>query len=280
VVFILRGFIKGETFSFKADLVPAHIKRITERARIAKELEIARQVQQKLLPGEPPKIKGFEIEGICIPANEVGGDYYDFIRISDAKIGIAIGDVSGKGVPAAIYMTLTKGIIQSQVENKHRLSPEQVLIKTNHSLYKMMDTKSFVTMFYAVMDIKKKILDFARAGHNPLLYFHHSDDHVVLLKPQGIALGIEKGEVFQGIIKRGHIQLEKGDLIAFYTDGFTEAMNKNLEEYGEERLCQVIRQNKEKPARMIIDLVVRDVQEFVKEYPQHDDMTMVIVKVL
>jgi sigma-B regulation protein RsbU (phosphoserine phosphatase) len=280
VVFIVRGFIKGETFSFKADLVPAHIKRITERARIAKELEIARQVQQKLLPGESPKIKGFEIEGICIPANEVGGDYYDFIRISDTKIGIAIGDVSGKGVPAAIYMTLTKGIIQSQVENKYRLSPEQVLVKTNHSLYKMMDTKSFVTMFYAVMDIKKKTLDFARAGHNPLLYFHHSDNRVVLLKPQGIALGIEKGEVFQGIIKRGHIQLEKGDLIAFYTDGFTEAMNKNLEEYGEERLCQVIRQNREKSARMIIDLVIQDVQEFVKEYPQHDDMTMVIVKVL
>jgi sigma-B regulation protein RsbU (phosphoserine phosphatase) len=177
-------------------------------------------------------------------------------------------------------MTLTKGIIQSQVENKYRLSPEQVLVKTNHSLYKMMDTKSFVTMFYAVMDIKKKTLDFARAGHNPLLYFHHSDNRVVLLKPQGIALGIEKGEVFQGIIKRGHIQLEKGDLIAFYTDGFTEAMNKNLEEYGEERLCQVIRQNREKSARMIIDLVIGDVQEFVKEYPQHDDMTMVIVKVL
>jgi len=280
VMFIVRGFIKGETFSFKADLVPAHIKRITERARIAKELEIARQVQQKLLPGKPPKIKGFEIEGICIPANEVGGDYYDFIRISDAKIGIAIGDVSGKGVPAAIYMTLTKGIIQSQVENQVRLSPEQVLIKTNHSLYNMMDTKSFVTMFFAVVDIKKKTLDFARAGHNPLLYFHHSDDRVVLLKPQGIALGIEKGEVFQGIIKRGHIQLEKGDLIAFYTDGFTEAMNKNLDEYGEERLCQVIRQNKEKPARMIIDLVIEDVHRFVKEYPQHDDMTMVILKVL
>jgi sigma-B regulation protein RsbU (phosphoserine phosphatase) len=280
VVFIVWGFIKGETFSFKADLVPAHIKRITERARIAKELEIARQVQQKLLPGEPPKIKGFEIEGICIPANEVGGDYYDFIRISDAKIGIAIGDVSGKGVPAAIYMTLTKGIIQSQVENQYRLSPEQVLIKTNHSLYNMMDTKSFVTMFFAVVDINKKTLDFARAGHNPLIYFHHSDDRVVYLKPQGIALGIERGEVFQGIIKKGHIKMEKGDLIAFYTDGFSEAMNRNLEEYGEERLCQVIRQNKEKPARMIIDLVVQDVQHFVKEYPQHDDMTMVIVKVL
>jgi|GEM_PF-496159 len=280
VMFIVWGFIKGETFSFNADLVPAHIKRITERARIAKELEIARQVQQKLLPAKPPEIKGFDLDGICIPANEVGGDYYDFIRISDTKIGVVIGDVSGKGVPAAIYMTLTKGIIQSQVENQYRLSPEQVLIKTNHSLYNMMDTKSFVTMFFAVVDIKKKTLDFARAGHNPLIYFQHSDDRVVLLKPQGIALGIEKGEVFQGIIKKGHVKLEKGDLIAFYTDGFTEAMNNNLDEYGEERLCRVIRQNKEKPARMIIDMVIEDVRRFVKGYPQHDDMTMVIVKVL
>ncbi|UCH92812.1 MAG: PP2C family protein-serine/threonine phosphatase [Candidatus Aminicenantes bacterium] len=280
VVFIVWGFIKGEIFSFKADLIPAHIKRITERARIAKELEIARQVQQKLLPGKSPKIKGFEIEGICIPANEVGGDYYDFIRISDPKLGIIIGDVSGKGVPAAIYMTLTKGIIQSQIENKTRFSPEQVLIKTNHSLYNMMDKKSFVTMFFAVVDIKKKTLDFARAGHNPLLYFHRSDNQVISLKPQGIALGIERGDVFQGIIKKGHIQLEKDDLIVFYTDGFSEAMNKDLEEYGEKRLCRTIQQNKEKPARVIIDTVIKDVQQFVKGYPQHDDMTMVIVKVL
>jgi sigma-B regulation protein RsbU (phosphoserine phosphatase) len=195
-------------------------------------------------------------------------------------MGIVIGDVSGKGVPAAIYMTLTKGIIQAQVENQARFSPQQVLVRTNHSLYNMMDHKSFVTMFFAVVDFEKKTLDFARAGHNPLLYFHRSDNQVITLKPQGIALGIEKGDIFAGIIKGGHVKLENGDLIVFYTDGFSEAMNKDLEEYGEERLCRIIQHNKQKPAQAIIDTVVRDVQEFVKGYPQHDDMTMVIVKVL
>jgi sigma-B regulation protein RsbU (phosphoserine phosphatase) len=280
VFFIVRGFIRGEIFSYEADLVPAHIKRITERARIAKELEIARQVQQKLLPGKSPEIEGFEVEGVCIPANEVGGDYYDFIRIDEAKVGIVIGDVSGKGVPAAIYMTLTKGVLQSLVENKVRFSPEQVLIKTNRSLYNMMDHRSFVTMFFAVVDIKKKTLAFARAGHNPLLYFHRSNRQVITLRPQGIALGLEKGDIFQGTIKGGHIHLESGDIIVFYTDGFTEAMNRDLEEYGEEQLCQIIQHHQEKPARAIINAVIDDVRQFVNGYPQHDDMTMVVVKVL
>jgi len=278
-IFIVRGFIKGEIFSFEADLVPAHIKRITERARMAKELEIARQVQMQLLPGKSPEIKGFEIEGTCIPANEVGGDYYDFIKISDSKLGVVIGDVSGKGVPAAIYMTLTKGIIQSQVENENWYSPEQVLTRVNRSLYKIMDTKSFVTLFFGVIDTQKKTLSFSRAGHNPLLYFRRSDDRMITLKPEGIALGIEKGEIFNLVIKEECIELKKGDLIVFYTDGFTEAMNKELEEYGEKRLCRTILSSKDKPVSQIIDTVVADVHGFVKGYPQHDDMTMVVVKV-
>lgn len=277
VIFIVIGFIKKKIFSFEADLIPEHIKRITERARMAKELEIARQVQMQLLPEKCPDIKGFDIDGVCIPANEVGGDYYDFIQIDGSKLGIIIGDVSGKGVPAAIYMTLTKGIIQSQVESM--FSPEQVLTKVNRSLYMMMDNKSFVTMFFAVIDIKNKTLDFSRAGHNPLLYFRHSDNQIISLKPEGIALGIEKGDIFDGIIKGGHIDLKKGDLIVFYTDGFSEAMNKDLEEYGEERLCKVIQNNKHRRVDEIINRVIGNVQNFVKGYPQHDDMTMVIVKV-
>jgi phosphoserine phosphatase RsbU/P len=280
VFLMVRGFLRGEIFSYEADLVPAHIKRITERVRIAKELEIARQVQQKLLPGESPKIEGFEIEGVCIPANEVGGDYYDFFRVTETKMGIVIGDVSGKGVPAAIYMTLTKGVIQSLVENKTRFSPEQVMIKTNHSLYHMMDHRSFVTMLFAVVDIKRRTLVFARAGHNPLLYFQRGNNQVITLKPQGIALGLERGDVFEGTIKGGQIRLKSGDIIVFYTDGFSEAMNKDLEEYGERQLCRIIQQQNEKPARTIIDTVINDVRQFVKGYPQHDDMTMVVVKVL
>jgi hypothetical protein len=276
-VFIVRGFIKKKVFSFEADLTPGHIKRITERVRMAKELEIARRVQMNLLPAKSPDIEGLEVEGICIPAHEVGGDYYDFIPLEDSKLGVVIGDVSGKGVPAAIYMTLTKGVIQSQAE--HNLSPGEVLTRVNRSLYKMMDPRSFVTLFFAVIDSKADTITFSRAGHNPLFYFRYSENRILSLKPEGIALGIEKGEIFSQSIKEDHMQMEKDDLIVFYTDGFTEAMNKNLEEYGENRLQDIILRSKDKPVQQIIADIVDDVNLFVKGYPQHDDMTMVIVKV-
>lgn len=276
VFWVVLGLLNKTTFSYEADLMPEHIKRITERARMSKELEIARQVQMQLLPRKSPLFGGFEIEGTCMPANEVGGDYYDFIKIDESHLGIVIGDVSGKGVPAAIYMTLTKGIIQAQVEN--HISPQQVLTRVNRSLYAMMDHKHFVTLFFAVIDSTSSTLTFSRAGHNPLLYFRHRDNEVVILKPGGIALGIEKGAMFEMTIKTGSIHLEPNDLVVFYTDGFTEAMNKNLEEYGEKQMIQVIRNNKTKPVAEIIHSVIQDVQAFVKSYPQHDDMTMVIVK--
>jgi sigma-B regulation protein RsbU (phosphoserine phosphatase) len=276
VVAIVTGFIRKKKFAFEADLIPAHIRRITERARMSRELEIARQVQMRLLPGKSPEVEGFDIDGICIPANEVGGDYYDFIPIDGSKLGIVIGDVSGKGVPAAIYMTLTKGVIQSQAENQ--LSPKEVLTRVNRSLYSMMDHKSFVTLFFAVMDSRSRSLIFSRAGHNPMLYFPGSGGNVISLKPEGIALGIERGKIFDITIKTGEIKLAKDDLVVFYTDGITEAMNKKLEEYGEERLRAVIMENRNMTVKQIIGTVISDVGRFVDGYPQHDDMTMVIVK--
>lgn len=277
VILITGGFAGKHTFSFEADLTPQHIKRITERARMTRELEIARQVQMKLLPAKAPEIEGFEIEGTCIPALEVGGDYYDFIPLPDSRMGIVIGDVSGKGVPAAIYMTLTKGIIQSHTE--HRQSPGEVLTRVNRSLYKMMEKRSFVTLFYAIIDAAARTITFSRAGHNPLFYLRYSEQRILSLKPDGIALGIEKGEIFDQSIKEEQMNLEKGDVIVFYTDGFTEAMNKNLEEYGEARLCSIIMRSKDKPVHHIMKDIIDDVNRFVSGYAQHDDMTMVIVKV-
>lgn len=277
LIFMVRGFIKKEIFEYHPDTTPAHIKRITERERMAKELEIARQVQMRLLPKESPNIPGCDIAGICIPAKEVGGDYYDFIMMHERQVGIVIGDVSGKGVPAAIYMTLTKGIFQSHAEE--HISPRDVLVKVNGLMYRTIERGSFVSMFYAILDVKNLTLRYSRAGHNPAIYIQRSNGHFSMLEPEGIALGLEEGAVFTQVIREQEIKLKKGDLLIFYTDGFTEAMNKHLEEYGEERLLKVIKANEEKPAKEIIEAVCRDVQSFVKDYPQHDDMTMVVVKI-
>lgn len=276
LILIVIGFIKRDEFTFKMNLVPGHIQRIEERVRMSKELEIARQVQMRLLPKKSPHVPGFEISGVCIPAKETGGDYFDFIELGKSKLGIVIGDVSGKGVPAAIYMTLTKGIVQSHADDF--VSPMEVLVKVNDLLYKTIDRDSFVSLFYAVLEIEKKTIMYSRAGHNPVLYFRDRERKCDLLEPDGIALGLEKGDIFRKVIKEKEMKIEKGELLVFYTDGFTEALNKGGEEYGEDRLMNSIQRSLDKSVRDIHDAVLKDIKAFMKDTPQQDDMTMIFIK--
>ena len=248
-----------------------------ERERMGKELEIGHQVQMKLLPKESPKLSGFDISSICIPAKEVGGDFFDYIRFGKGKLGVAVGDVAGKGVPAAIYMTLTKGALQSYAGDG--IFPKDVLGKINSLMYQSIERGAFVSMCYAILDEKMSRILCSRAGHNPAIHYRVKEDRFTFIQPEGIALGLEKGDVFDRIIKDEEIQLNKGDLFIFYTDGFTDAMNKEREDYGEERLLDVIRRNKEIDAKSLIRAVCDDVQGFTEGYPQYDDMTMVVIKV-
>jgi len=248
-----------------------------ERERMARELEIAHQVQMSLLPKDSPVIPGYDIAGSCIPAEEVGGDYYDFIHLDNGNLGIAVADVSGKGMAAAIYMTLTKGVIQSQ--SGEMFSPKEVLTKINTLIYQSIERKAFVSMFYTILNPDRRQLICSRAGHNPAILFRNGDSGCTLIEPSGIALGLEKGDVFSDVIREQEIDLQKGDLLVFHTDGFTEAMNKHHVEYGEKRLVEIIRENKDKDSRTLIEAVNHDVRQFTEAYPQHDDMTMVSVRV-
>ncbi len=272
------GFIKQQSFEFSAELTPTHIRRISERERMTRELEIARTVQMSLLPKENPLAEGYDIAGVCLPALEVGGDYYDFFQLGDGKIGIAIGDVSGKGVPAAIYMTLTKGILQSHAGES--MSPKDVLHKLNRQMYQNIERNSFVSMFYAVLDMKKSKIRFSRAGHNPAILAQRSTNTSTMIQPKGIALGLEEGKQFSAYLEEHEIPLQSGDVLTFYTDGFTEATNEMGDEYDEHRLEKVIAGHKHESANGIIQRVVRSVKSFVGSSPQHDDMTMVVLKVL
>lgn len=278
LVLAVIGYVKKDKVEFTPELTPSHIRRISERERMAQELEIARNVQMSLLPKKNPLIEGYDIAGICIPALEVGGDYYDFFHLGNGKFGIAIGDVSGKGVPAAIYMTLTKGILQSHAGEV--VSPKEVLNKLNWQMYDNIERNTFVSMFYAVIDMEQHTIRFSRAGHNPAILAQRGSDSNRLLEPKGIAVGLEKGEKFYSFLEEHEIQLVSGDVLTFYTDGFTEATTKNGDEYGEDRLISTISQNKDFSANVIIQKVVRAVNQFVGNHPQHDDMTMVVIKVL
>jgi sigma-B regulation protein RsbU (phosphoserine phosphatase) len=278
IVAAIIGSLKRQRFEFTQDFTPAHIRRISERERMAKELEIARSVQMSLLPKQNPLLEGYDIAGTCLPALEVGGDYYDFFDLQNGKIGIAIGDVSGKGVPAAIYMTLTKGILQSYANENE--SPKIVLSKLNRQMYSNIERNSFVSVFYAVLDMKNHKLKFARAGHNPAILAHQSREANTLLEPKGMAVGLESGDAFQACLEEHEIGLRAGDVITFYTDGFTEATSGRMEEFGEERLEKIISQNKFASANLIIQNVVREVKSYVGNHPQHDDMTIVVIKAL
>ncbi len=271
------GLIRKHRFEFTPETMPAHIQRISDRERMAKELEIARRVQMSLLPKVNPVTPGYDISGICIPALEVGGDYYDFVNLGGKRIGIAIGDVSGKGVPAAIYMTLTKGILQSHAEDN--ISPKTVLSKVNNLMYRTIDRNSFVSMFYAVLDPVERRIRFARAGQCPVIVAHRTGTHGSFLTPKGMALGLEPGRVFDSVLEEQELQLNSGEVLLFYTDGFTEAMTETGDEFGEERLVASLDKHRSKSASDIIKGIVEDVQSFTKGKPQHDDMTMVVVKV-
>jgi serine phosphatase RsbU (regulator of sigma subunit) len=272
----LIGGWRGEEFQYTPEDEPAHVRRIKERVRMQKELEIARRVQLHLLPKENPRISGFDIAGACLPALEVGGDYYDFVDLNDGKLGIAVGDVSGKGVPAAIYMTLTKGILQSHAEEDS--SPKHVLSKVNHLMYRTIERSWYVSMFYAVLDNKRRVLKFARAGHNPAIVFSSGQSETRLLQTAGIGLGLEKGDLFTKTLVEGELQLAAGDTLVFYTDGFTEAMNNDLEEFGSDRFLDLLHRFNNGSAAQVVQHAFDEVRKFAGDHPQHDDMTMVVLK--
>jgi len=277
LVIAIAGLIRRQQFAFTTETVPEHVRRISERERMAKELEIARNVQMSLLPKSNPQIEGFDVAGICVPALEVGGDYYDFVYLAGKRIGIAVGDVSGKGVPAAIYMTLTKGILQSHAEDN--VSPKKVLSKVNNLMYRTIERNSFVSMFYAILDVETRTIVFARAGQCPLILTQHASGEGAFLTPNGMALGLEMGRVFDSVLEEQEVQLRQGDVLVFYTDGFTEARDEREEEFGETRLVASVARYRGKPACDLIQGVCADVRTFVGNAPQHDDMTMVVVKV-
>jgi len=258
--------------------VPSYLIRREERERLQREFEIARRVQFSFLPREKPKLKGIDVASICIPAMEVGGDYYDFIELDDHRLGVVIGDVSGKGISAAFHMTLTKGFLKSQA--KSGLSPREIMINLNELFYENVERGTFISMIYGIFDLQGRTFTFARAGHNPLLIQKGMDEKVEILCPKGLALGLEKGILFERVIEEYTIGIQSNDIFVFYTDGFSEAMNNKKEEFGEERLQNLLKINLLPSAEHIINHIKTEIINFVGDAPQHDDMTMLVVKIL
>ena len=267
-------------FLFARDLEVAPDEEIVEiaaqREVFETEFAMARQAQQRLLPAIPARIDGFSLAASCYPARDVGGDLYDFFRYPDGTYGMCVADVSGKGVPAALYMTMTKGILAAASRDPADLPALAVAL--NSQLHAAGRKKTFVTMALGRLHTEARSLEYVRAGHNSILWKRTARGTCEYRKPRGVGLGLTTGRAFERSIEMETLHLEPGDVVVFYSDGITEAMNAARELFGEERLQAVVEGHTGLDAWGLEQEILRDVHEFMAGEPPHDDMTLLVLQ--
>ncbi len=236
------------------------------------EAETARGIQQSFLPESPPRIDGFDLAALSLPAWEVGGDFYDFIPISEKKWGLVIADVSGKGIPAALFMALSRTLVRANVSANSTVS--EAIQRANHLISEDARSGMFVTLFYAVLDSRRRRLSYVNAGHNAPLLLKPGGGDIVLLEAKGIALGVLDDINLEEKV----LDIASDDIVILYTDGVTEAINEKEEQFGQERLIETIRKNIDLPANDLIDRIKEEVTTFACGQPQFDDFTLVALK--
>lgn len=273
----------AKSFNAMTSSIEELLQQKAEKERLEQELKIARSIQMSLLPQGPLRMPGLALTAHCEPAREVGGDYYDFLPLDAQRLGILIADVSGKGTSAALYMAELKGLMLSL--SQLHTSPRQLLIDANRIISHHLDSRSFITMTYAVVDLGTRTLTYARAGHCPLIYrpgaAGAAENGVRILAPDGLVLGlkIDNGEMFERLLQEDTVALGPGDLFLLFTDGISEAMSPADECFGEARLGELIRQHGSLPFEELRERILREIRAFVGTASQHDDMTMLLVKV-
>jgi len=260
------------------------LRQAAEKKRLEEELRIAHEIQMSLLPQGALVMAGLSVTALCVPAREVGGDYYDFLRLDDHRLGVLIADVSGKGTSAALYMAELKGLVLSLSEI--HTSPRTMLIALNRIIADHLDARSFITMTYAVIDLRARTIAYARAGHTPLIYVPGAcgdggPRQVQILVPDGMVVGLklDNGEMFERHLVEETIPLQPGDLYLLFTDGISEAMNGRDDLFGESRLGRLVETHAHLPSEELRERVLREIAAFVGDAPQHDDMTMILLKV-
>ncbi len=269
----------ADSFNAMTASVEGLLEQAAEKKRLEEELRIAREIQMSLLPRDPTSIPGLTVTAVCIPAREVGGDYYDFVRLGERRLGVLVADVSGKGTSAAFYMAELKGLILGLSPIYE--SPKRLLVEVNRILAASLDSRSFITMTYAVIDLDRLTLTYARAGHTPLIFVPGGATATAqVLVPDGLVLGLDGFEAkFDTLLEERCLPIGEGDLAVLFTDGITEAMNKESDLFGEARLRHLLEGNGDLSLEDLRKHVLRNVEAFVGAADQHDDMTMVLVKV-
>jgi sigma-B regulation protein RsbU (phosphoserine phosphatase) len=255
---------------------------IADREKRKREMEIAREVQQRLFPQTIPAVAGLQLAGACRPALAVGGDYYDFVQLADGKLGIAIGDISGKGIPASLLMATLRAYLRSQTIQTQQDLPAMIA-NLNSLVYESSDSNRYATFFFGRYDPATRVLDYVNAGHNPPMIFRNWGRRSIKEGGPGEVIRLDTGGPVIGLLpawsyQQGSVTLCPGDLFVSFTDGISEAMNGAMEEWGEEQLIATVAPACEHPLDDLIMRIMAGADMHTGTAPQHDDMTLVLAR--
>jgi len=242
------------------------------RERLEYEFHLARQIQQTFLPEQMPDFENWELAAYWRPARQVGGDFYDVFKLPNGELGLIIADVSDKGIPAALFMAVTRTLLRAVILEVS--SPSKVLRRINDLLIPENQQGMFVTIVYAVLSLETGKLTYANAGHNPPFLIFSGNQEIKSLNGTGMALGIVENTKIDECV----IQLQPDDCLLFYTDGITEAISQQEDLYGDERLCNVFLETHTSPAKNIVKSIEESVFDFMGSNLPIDDLTMLIIK--
>jgi len=245
------------------------------RQHLEMELDVARKIQQSLLPRQIPSVTGVEIGTFSQPAKQVGGDYHDLIELPSGGLGVAVGDVSGKGMAAALLMANVQASLRRYSESAY--SPKEIIYRINNSLCPIcehIDEHRFITLFYGILDPESRTLIYSSAGHNYPLVFRESGRTYKRLESTGLPCGIIEDTLYDEV----QIELGSGDIALFYTDGITEAMNSDEEIFGEENLMDIVLESLPLDSASLVSNVHKGLTEFVGDAPQYDDLTLMVLR--
>jgi len=267
---LLQAFAGQVSVSIEKALIH---QELVEKKKLEQELSVAYRIQKTMLPQRQPAYPGYDIAGLNIPSELVGGDYYDFIPIVDTQLGIVISDVSGKGLPAALIMGSFRASLRAEIRNNYAI--RTIMTKVGRLLRESFEPHHFVTAIYGVLDISNRIFTYCNAGHNPAV-LNRADGSVKFLKEGGLPLCVIGDSIYHERL----VHLREGDILVFYTDGVTEAFNEDGEEFGLERLLSVIKSSRASPAAEIMARIVSAVDGFTGSKAHSDDLTLIVLKVV